>query len=383
MYRYKILHKSNKSKARVGELYLPHGMVRTPVFMPVGTVGAVKTMTSEDLKQAGSEIILANTYHLYLRPGDALIKRLGGLNNYMKWDKPILTDSGGYQVFSLGEGIRNFSKSKLKQAKISGNKVTFYSHINGSKHVMTPEKSIRIQNNLGSDLVMAFDDCPADTDDRERVGKAVERTMLWYEKCEKESKKVGGGKLVPICQGGRFEDLRKESCLFLNNTKAPVLAIGGVSVGEDKKEIYKVVDWCTEYLDEKRPRYLMGVGYPEDIVQVVKRGVDMFDCVLPTRLARHGTAWIKSKNRSAIKLDSIAYGYEQINLLKNKFTSDGRTLDERCRCELCKNNFSRSYIRHLIKEKEPLGIHLLTVHNLTFVFNLINDIRRSIKNNNF
>jgi queuine tRNA-ribosyltransferase len=383
MFEYKIIHKSQKSQARLGEINLPHGKVKTPVFMPVGTVGAVKTMTPEDLIEAGSEIILANTYHLYLRPGDKLIGRMGGLNTYIKWDRPILTDSGGYQVFSLGEGIRNLSNSKLQTAKITDKEVVFYSHLDGKKHLMTPEKSIRIQKKLGSDLIMAFDDCPTGLANRERVEQALKRTLSWYKRCEREHCKTEGGGLVPICQGGKFKDLRKASCQFLNKTKAPVLAVGGVSVGEKKKDIYKVAGWCAEILDPKRPRYLMGVGYPEDIAQVVKRGFDMFDCVLPTRLARHGSVWVKSNRRGARKIEGVSYGYEQINLMQGRYTADKTTLDSNCRCRLCQNEFSKSYLRHLLKEREPLGIHLLTAHNLTFIFDLIYDLRSAIKNNSF
>jgi queuine tRNA-ribosyltransferase len=351
--------------------------------MPVGTVGAVKTMTPEDLIEVGSEMILANTYHLYLRPGDKLVSEMGGLNNYIKWPFPILTDSGGYQVFSLGEGIRNLLSSKLQKAKITDNGVIFCSHLDGKKHLMTPEKSIRIQKNLGSDLIMAFDDCPIGSASKDRVKEALERTFAWYKRCETEHRKTGGGELVPICQGGKFKDLRELSCHFLNETEAPVLAVGGVSVGEEKKDIYKVAGWCADILDYKRPRYLMGVGYPEDIAEVVKRGIDMFDCVLPTRLARHGSVWVKSKKKNARKIEGVAYGYEQINLMQGKYTGDKTTLDNNCRCKLCRTKFSKSYLRHLLKEREPLGIHLLTVHNLTFVFDLISDLRFAIKNNSF
>lgn len=383
MYEYRVTHKSKKSDARAGTFNLPHGKVSTPVFMPVGTVGAVKTMTPQDLLKVGSEIILSNTYHLYLRPGDKLIAKMGKLNNYTKWDRPILTDSGGYQVFSLGEGIRDISKTKLKKAVISDRGVSFYSHLDGSKHFMTPEKSIQIQKNLGSDLIMAFDDCPPEDATKKRVEKAVRRTIDWYKRCEKEHGLTSGGELIPICQGGKFKDLRKMSCEFVNKTNAPALAIGGVSVGESKENIYEIASFCSALLDDKRPRYLMGIGYPEDIAQVISRGIDMFDCVLPTRLARHGTVWVKSNKRTSKKIRGIAYKYDQISILQSKYTADKSTLDPTCRCELCQGEYSKSYLRHLLKEREPLGIHLLTMHNLTFVFDLVSDIRMSIKNNSF
>jgi len=383
MFEYKITHKSQRSDARVGVLNLPHGKIRTPVFMPVGTVAAVKTMMPEELIEVGSEIILTNTYHLYLRPGDKLIYKMGGLNDYMKWNRPILTDSGGYQVFSLGEGIRNFSKSGLKKAKITNDGVRFYSHLDGAQHFMTPEKSIQIQKNLKPDLIMAFDDCPSENSSKRQISQAVKRTIAWYLRCEKEHNKTKGGELVPICQGGKYKDLREKSCRFINKTNAPVLAIGGVSVGESKEDIYDIASHCCDLLDKSRPRYLMGVGYPEDNTEVISRGVDMFDCVLPTRLARHGTVWVKSAHKNAKKIKGVKYCYEQIDLMQSRFIADSSTLDLNCRCKLCQNKYSKSYLRHLLKEREPLGIHLLTVHNLTFVFDLIADIKKSIKDNFF
>ena len=383
MYEYKITHRSKRSNARIGIFNLPHGKVNTPVFMPVGTVGAVKTMTPRDLREVGSEIILANTYHLYLRPGDKLIAKIGKLNNYTKWDGPILTDSGGYQVFSLGEGIRNLYKTKLKKAVISDRGVSFYSHLDGSKHFMTPEKSVQIQKNLGSDLIMAFDDCPPENATKKRVEKALQRTFNWYKRCKSEHRRTSGGALVPICQGGKFKDLRRLSCEFINKTNAPALAIGGVSVGETKKNIYEIAGFCCGILDSKRPRYLMGVGYPEDIAEAISRGVDMFDCVLPTRLARHGTVWVRSGKRTSKKIKGVPYKYDQISILQSKYTADKSTPDPTCRCELCQGGYSKSYLRHLLKEREPLGIHLLTVHNLTFIFDLVSDLRKSIKNNSF
>jgi queuine tRNA-ribosyltransferase len=359
----------------MGVFSTPHGEIETPVFMPVGTVAAVKTMSPDDLKQAGAQIILANTYHLYLRPGDSRIRKLGGLHNFMKWNGPILTDSGGYQVFSLSAKGLERGATKIKSAKISERGVKFYSHLDGSEHFLTPESSIKIQENLGSDIVMAFDECPP-VGDRSKVKSAMERTHRWLIRCVR-AKKRRDQALFPICQGGTFKDLRIASAKFINDLDLPGNAIGGVSVGEPKAKIYKVADWCTDILTEGKPRYLMGIGYPEDIVEVVKRGIDMFDCVLPTRLARHRIAWVKS--RRGIRLGGLGFGYEQIDLSKSKYQSDKQKLDESCDCYTCKTGFSRSYLRHLMSENEPLGIHLMTIHNLRFVFNLVEKIKSSIK----
>jgi len=379
MFEYTIKNKSKKSKARIGEFVTPHGIIETPVFMPVGTVGAVKTMTPDDLERVGSQVILSNTYHLYLRPGEKLIKKAGGLHSYMKWSHPILTDSGGFQVFSLGEGKReNRGDFPLKKAKIDELGVTFYSHLDGSKHYIDPEKSIKIQEQLGADIIMAFDVCPPGDASRKDVEKAVSMTHIWLKRCIK-SKKRKDQALFPICQGGIFRDLREKSAHYINNLNMPGNAIGGVSVGEAKEKIYEVADWCTDILDENKPRYLMGIGYPEDIVEVILRGIDMFDCVLPTRLARHGLSWVKSKKGKQLK--NLEYSYENVDLKKSVFKEDMRPISDNCECYTCKKGFPRSYLRHLIQENEPLGIHLVTEHNLYFVHSLVADLRSAISKN--
>jgi len=387
MFEYNILKKSKTSKARIGIFKTPHGDIETPVFMPVGTVGAVKTMRPDQLRDLGAQIILGNTYHLHLRPGEKLIKKLGGLHGFSKWTGPILTDSGGFQVFSLGSkkiSDRNYNKT-VKPAKISDKGVEFFSHIDGSRHFISPEKSIKIQEDLGADIIMAFDHCPPAGITRDEVERAVLRTHTWLKRCI-EAKKDRSQALFPICQGGVYKDIRENSANFINSLNMPGNAIGGVSVGEQKKDIYEVTDWCTDILDEKKPRYLMGIGYPEDIVEVVKGGVDMFDCVLPTRLARHGVVWHRegirgTTQKKSIYLDGLGYNYCQTDLSKSVHKNDVSKISNNCRCYTCENNFSKAYIRHLILENEPLGIHLTTVHNLQFIFDLVEDIKSQIRIN--
>ncbi|MFA7257720.1 MAG: tRNA guanosine(34) transglycosylase Tgt [Kiritimatiellales bacterium] len=377
MFEYKIKTSSKKSKARIGEFTTPHGVIETPVFMPVGTVGAVKTLKPGDLEELGAQIILANTYHLCLRPGENLINKAGGLHKFTRWNKPMLTDSGGFQVFSLGEGKRDKrGDGNLKKAEISEEGVTFYSHLDGSKNFISPEISIEIQEKLGADIIMAFDECPPGQAKKNDVLRATERTKRWLLRCIK-AKKNNSQALFPICQGGIYRNLREDSAKFINDLNLPGNAIGGVSVGEKKKDIYLVTDWCTNILSEKKPRYLMGIGYPEDIAEVIPLGVDMFDCVLPTRLARHGTVWLKSKNSK--KLKNLQYGYKSIDLKESKYKTDLTCLSDQCSCYTCKNKFSKSYLRHLIFEREPLGIHLLTIHNLKFTFDLVSNIKNQIK----
>jgi len=382
MFEFKLLNKSKRSKARVGIFKTPHGEITTPVFMPVGTVGAVKTMTPEDLESAGAEIILANTYHLHLRPGEKLIKKAGGLHRFIGWNKPILTDSGGFQVFSLSEaGLKRREVTRVKPARISERGVEFFSHLDGSRHFMAPEDSVRIQEDLGADIIMAFDYCPPANSSESEVKRAVSVTHNWLERCMKAQKRKDQ-LLVPICQGGVYKDLRVLSAEAIKSFGQKTNAIGGVSVGEKKEKIYEVADWCTDILPEGAARYLMGIGYPEDIAEVIRRGIDMFDCVLPTRLARHGVIWRKSKI-SGKKIEGVGYRYEQIDLTKPEYKKDFDVLDKSCRCKACKWGLSRSYLRHLVLEKEPLGIHLMSYHNLVFVFDLVSDLRESIKKGTF
>lgn len=336
-------------RARAGTFCTPHGDIQTPVFAPVGTQGTVKGLTPHQLKDLRAQMLLSNTYHLYLRPGDNLIAEQGGLHKFMSWDKPILTDSGGFQVFSLGE---------INQ--ISDDGVTFKSHLDGSSHYLTPEKSIQIQENLGADIIMCFDECP-DPYERSYNKLALERTHNWAQRC-KNAHKNSGQALFGIVQGGIFEDLRIKSAKFISDLDFPGNAIGGLSVGEKKTEMLDILDIVPEYLPAKKPRYLMGVGTPYDIIQGVARGIDLFDCVNPTRLARHKTA--------------ITW-YGRINIAKHIYRSDERPLVEDCACYTCQH-FSRAYLRHLVKSRELLGPILLSIHNLHSLIDLTSTLRSLI-----
>lgn len=343
-------------KARRGELSTPHGTIQTPVFMPVGTAGTVKAMRPEEVKALGAEILLSNTYHLYLRPGHQIVKEAGGLHKFMNWDRPILTDSGGFQVFSLGN-----------MRKITEEGVEFRSHIDGSKHMLSPEKSIEIQNALGSDIIMAFDECAPFPADREYVRPSMERTTRWLKRCKDAHKAIETQALFGIMQGGMYQDLRKQSAEEIVALDLPGYAIGGLSVGEPKELMCEVLDYCVDYLPEDKPRYLMGVGTPDYLFEGVERGVDMFDCVLPTRIARNGSA-----------LTSMG----QINIKNAKFERDFTPLDPNCDCYTCRN-YSRAYIRHLFKSNEILSSMLLSNHNLHFLVDTMKHIRSSIEDGKF
>jgi len=349
MFEFELVATNSGTGARAGHFHTPHGILHTPIFAPVGTQATVKALRPIDLQHLGAELILSNTYHLYLRPGDDLIRELGGLHRFMGWDGPILTDSGGFQVFSL-------SSSR----KIDDDGVTFRSHIDGSQHRFTPEKSISIQENLGADIIMAFDECPP-PDDYGYVEKSLARTHDWAVRCH-QAQKRGDQALFGIVQGGIFPDLREESARFLMGLEFPGYAIGGLSVGESKVEMYAMLDVLNPVLPAEKPRYLMGVGTAEDLVNGVLRGIDIFDCVLPTRLARHGAAMIKGG---------------RFNLNNARFARDPRPLDETCNCYTCLH-FSRAYLRHLVKANEILGHVLLTNHNIHFLISLMKDIRQAI-----
>lgn len=349
--RYELIKTCKQSGARLGRLHTPHGIIETPIFMPVGTQATVKSMTPEELKEIGSQIILSNTYHLYMRPGHELIKRAGGLHKFMNWDKPILTDSGGFQVFSLGP---------LRKIKEEG--VEFRSHLDGSKHFLTPEKAMEIQNALGSDIMMAFDECAPYPSDREYVKNSLERTTRWLKRCKDAHNNTDKQALFGIIQGGMYKDLREQSAKEITNIDLPGYAIGGLSVGEPKPLMYDVLEHTTSLMPKDKPRYLMGVGSPDDLVEGVIRGVDMFDCVLPTRIARNGTA-MTSQGKVVVRNATYA--------------EDFTPLDPECDCYACKN-YSRAYIRHLIKANEILGARLITTHNLHFLLNLMKQIRQAI-----
>jgi len=352
MFEFSLLH--HEGAARVGEFATPHGVLCTPVFAPVGTQATVKTLTPVHLKELGASLVLSNTYHLYLRPGDELVAKMGGLHHFMRWDGPMLTDSGGYQVFSLA-----------LTRKIDDDGVTFKSHIDGSSHRFTPESSIQIQNNLGADIIMAFDEC-SDPNDRGYSRIAMERTHRWAERSLKAHQRSDQA-LFGIVQGGIDPDLRARSAEFIASLPFPGIAIGGLSVGETKTEMHRSLEVVTPLLPKNKPRYLMGVGTPEDIINGVARGVDIFDCVLPTRLARHHAAF-SSEGR--------------LNLMNAIYRDDPRPIDELCDCYTCQT-FTRAYLRHLIVAKETLAGTLISIHNLHALIRLTETIREFIQAGTF
>ncbi|MEX1376126.1 MAG: tRNA guanosine(34) transglycosylase Tgt [Eubacteriales bacterium] len=356
MFEYTLKKKDPKSMARRGSLQTPHGEIQTPVFMPVGTQATVKSMDPHELKEIGSQIILSNTYHLYLRPGHELIKKAGGLHKFMNWDRPILTDSGGFQVFSLQDN-----------RKITEEGVMFQSHIDGSKHMFTPELVMEIQNALGSDIIMAFDECAPWPSEHDYVKKSLERTTRWAKRCKEAHKKTEKQALFGIVQGGGYEDLRRQSAKELVELDFPGYSIGGLSVGEPKNIMYDMLEITTPLLPENKPRYLMGVGSMDALVEGVMRGVDMFDCVLPTRTARTGT-FLTMKGK--------------INIMNAQYAEDLSPVDEQCTCYTCQN-YSRAYLRHLFKAKEILGARLATWHNIHALHDLMGKIRESIEQDRF
>lgn len=375
MFNFKIIKQSKKSHARLGEMVTNHGVIKTPVFMPVGTVGSVKGVSPEELNELDAEIILGNTYHLYLRPGDKFIKKAQGLHKFINWDKPILTDSGGFQVFSLGANMvekGNFPGGGKSLVKIKDNGVEFRSFLDGSKHYFTPEKVIDIQTNLGSDIMMVLDVCTEFPASHSRAKEAMDITHAWAKKAiDYYAKNKRRGALFGIVQGSTYKDLRAESLRYISSLPFDGVAVGGVSVGEGKAHMYNAMRWTGANLPSGKPRYIMGIGEPEDIVEAVKNGFDMFDCVLPTRLARHGVVWInKTKNK-----------FQKLDLRKGKFKEDLEPIEKGCECYACKNKFSRAYIAHLIKQREILGIRLTTMHNIHFIINLVKNLREDIKNN--
>ncbi len=354
--KYELLHTDKKTGARRGRITTPHGTIETPVFMPVGTQATVKAMKPESVKDTGAQIILANTYHLFLRPGSDIVREAGGLHRFMNWDRPILTDSGGYQVFSLGA-----------MRKITEEGVMFSSHIDGSRHMLSPEKSIEVQNDLGSDIIMAFDECAPKDASRKYIEKSQALTTRWLERCVKAHKNTEKQALFGIMQGGFYRDLREKSAKEIVDLDLPGYAIGGISVGESKEDYIGVLDYAPHLLPENKPRYVMGIGTPDYIFEAVERGVDMFDCVEPTRIARHGMA-MTSHGRISIK--------------NAKFERDFTPLDPECDCYTCRN-YTRAYLRHLFKAGETMSHMLLSEHNLRFLSRLSEDIRRSIEEDRF
>ncbi|GBU11012.1 tRNA-guanine transglycosylase [Erysipelotrichaceae bacterium] len=349
--RFELLHVCRQTGARAGLLHTPHGVYQTPMFMPVGTLATVKTLSPEELKAAKSQIILSNTYHLWLRPGDEIIKKAGGLHKFMNWDQAILTDSGGFQVFSL---------SNLRQIEEEG--VHFRHHINGSKLFLSPEKAIQIQNNLGSDIMMSFDECPPYPASHDYVKKSIERTTRWAERGLRAHMRKADQGLFGIVQGGEYLDLRLQSAKDLMSMDFAGYSIGGLSVGEPKQIMYNVLEKLNPVLPQNKPRYLMGVGSPDALIMGTMHGVDMFDCVLSTRIARNGTVMTSTGRK---------------NLKNAKFSEDFTPIDENCDCYACQN-YSKAYIRHLIKCDETFGIRLTSIHNTRFLLKLMEDVRIAI-----
>lgn len=356
--KYELIKNNKDDKnVRLGILHTNHGSFETPIFMPVGTLANVKTLMPEELKACGSAVVLSNTYHLWLRPGEEVVKKAGGLNKFMNYYGPTLTDSGGFQVFSL---------AKNKNKDITEEGVHFKSHIDGKKLFLTPEKSIEIQNKLDSDIAMSFDECAPYPETREYIQNSMRRTLRWAKR-GKDVFNNPNQSLFGIVQGGEFEDLRKESAIETVKMDFDGYSVGGTSVGEPKDIMYNMITYSTKYLPYDKPRYLMGVGEPIDILEGVSRGIDMFDCVLPTRIARHGNCFTR---------------HGKINIKNAKYKEDFTPLDDDCDCYTCKN-FTKAYVRHLITSKEVNGGRLLSIHNIRFLIRLTEDIRKSIREDRF
>ena len=352
---YELLHKDKTTGARRGVVHTPHGDIQTPVFMPVGTQATVKSMTPEELKEIGAQIILSNTYHLYLRPGHDIVKEAGGLHKFMNWDRPILTDCGGFQVFSLSD-LRTISEDGVE----------FRSHLDGSKHFFSPEKVMEIEEALGADIIMSFDECVKYPETYEYTKNSMERTTRWAKRCKEAHKNTDKQALFGIIQGGFYEDLREKSAKDLIELDFPGYAIGGISVGEPKEEFLKMLYFTSPLMPENKPRYLMGVGTPDYLIEAAIAGIDMCDCVLPTRIARNGTAM--TWNGKVVVRNAT---YER----------DWNPIDSECDCYACRN-YTRAYIRHLIKANEILGVRLLSIHNIYFLTKLMERVRIEIENDN-
>lgn len=365
---FKALHKDKKTRARVGEIRTPHGIIHTPAFVPVGTQGTVKSLTPEELDTVGVQLYFVNTYHMYLRPGIEVIKKAGGLHRFMNWNKPLMTDSGGFQIFSLSR--------KASLVKISDNGVEFQSHWDGSRHIFTPESSMKWQDTLGSDIHIAFDDCTPYPVTHEKAKESLERTHRWAVRSLEEHKKIQKNilykknyyqALYGSVQGSVFEDLRKESATYISSMAFDGIAIGGMAVGDSKKEMKEVLTWVSPLLPENKPRHLLGVGEIDDIFMLIEHGIDTFDVVQPTRLARMGKLYTK---------------HAEIDIIKARFAGDFSPVEKGCACYTCKH-FSRAYIHHLFNVKELLGYRLATIHNLHFIHRLVEDIRTAIIEDRF
>lgn len=354
-FSYELIHVDKHTGARAGVFHTPHGDIETPIFMPVGTAATVKSLLPSTLKEIGTQILLSNTYHLYLRPGSDIVRQAGGLHKFMNWDKPILTDSGGFQVFSLGD-LR----------KITDDGVTFSSHLDGSRHVFTPESVMQTEHNLGADIIMAFDECSTYGCDKTYAKSAMERTHKWLDRCAKAHQN-GSQMLFPIIQGNMFEDLRVQSAKFVRDYAECGIAVGGLSVGEPADLMYRMMDAIRPHLPENMPHYLMGVGTPDYLLEGIERGIDMCDCVLPTRIARNGTAMTS---------------HGKVVVRNGCYKQDFSPLDDNCDCYCCQN-FTKAYLRHLVNCKEILGAELLSIHNVRFLLNLVKGAREAILNDSF
>ncbi|TAN57983.1 tRNA guanosine(34) transglycosylase Tgt [Patescibacteria group bacterium] len=375
---FKLLRKSKNSRARRGVLKTAHGEIQTPFFMPIATKGSIKALDSSDIKNLGAEIILSNTYHLYLRPGIKVLQKFGGLHKFMNWPGPILTDSGGFQVFSLGARMEEKNGSD-SWVRLSERGVEFRSHIDGAKHILAPEKAIQIQAAIGSDIMMVLDECPSALATPEYLKDSLELTTRWAKRCKdkkeklsRKNKKLSKSLLFAIVQGGTNSKLRAISARQLINVGFDGYALGGLAVGEPVKAMLKTLDTTVPNLPENKPRYLMGVGYPEQIAEAVKRGIDMFDCVLPTRNARHGVIFADLKVSKTLKVS-----YNIIRIKQTKYAKDTKPLDSSCQCPTCQN-YSRGYLRHLFSAQEPLSLRLATIHNVNFYLELMRQIRNNL-----
>lgn len=353
---FELIKKSSRSKARRGRITTRHSVIETPVFMPVGTQATVKAMKPEEVRNMGADIILGNTYHLFLRPGHELIREAGGLHKFMNWSGSILTDSGGFQVFSLG-----------KMRKITEEGVKFQSYLDGSRHMLTPESVVEIQTALGSDIMMAFDECAPYPADRRYIKDSLERTTRWLKRCKEAHWNTEEQALFGIMQGGMYKDMRRESADQIVEMDLPGYSIGGLSVGEPKEIMYDMLDDCVDWLPEEKPRYLMGVGSPDCLLEGVARGIDMFDCVIPTRIARNGMAYTS---------------FGKVSIKNKQYEKDFGPLDPKCDCYTCRN-YSRAYLRHLFKAGEILSSILLTHHNIYYLLNLMKEVRQAIEEDRF
>ncbi len=376
---FELLHKDKKTNARAGIIHTAHGNIETPCFMPVGTQASVKTLDQQDLENLGAQIILGNTYHLHLRPNENLIAKLGGLHKFMNWNKPILTDSGGFQVFSLGLQ-KEKNKNGQPLVKIDNEGVTFKSHVDGSAHRFTPESAIEIQHKLGADIIMAFDECTPDKVSLDYAKQALDRTHDWAERSLNCFKKLLPASyslhpkqyLFGIIQGSNYKKLRQESAKFICSLDFDGVAIGGESIGYNMAETQKILDWVYQYLPENKPHYAMGLGLnPTDLFTVVERGIDMFDCVAPTRLARHGIIFIKDKKNN-----------HRLNITNAKFAVDTKPIDKKCSCQTCQN-YTRAYLHHLFKVQEMTAMRLATIHNIHFFLDLMKKMREAIRKDKF